>query len=85
MNLLFKFLGVFIFTIFAVAVEKANSQVPEGYSYSPSIDIDSNTVINDFQFNGYTDYWHDDYDRWMRYGSLFKIAISDLSKTIIQS
>jgi len=85
MNPLFKFLGVLLFTIGTVAVEEANSQVPEGYSYKPSINIDSNKVISEIQFNGYTDYWHDNYNKWIRYGSLFKIAIPDLSKTIIQS
>jgi hypothetical protein len=37
------------------------------------------------QFNGYTNYWHDDYKNAYRYGSLFKLAQLDVEKTIAQS
>ncbi len=40
---------------------------------------------NSFQFNGYTNYWHDVRDRWIRYGNLFKIALPDAEYTISQS
>ena len=32
-------------------------------------------VRNDFQFNGFTNYWHDIYMHWYTYGNLFKMAI----------
>ena len=38
-----------------------------------------------FQFNGYTNYWHDIRNKWIRYGNLFKIAIPDADYTIAQS
>ncbi len=44
-----------------------------------------NAVRNDFQFNGYTNYWHDTYSEWYRYGNLYKLAIPDVEKTIMQS
>ncbi|KPL11004.1 MAG: hypothetical protein AMS26_20945, partial [Bacteroides sp. SM23_62] len=44
-----------------------------------------NAVRNEFQFNGYTNYWHDTYSEWYRYGNLFKIAIPNVEKTIMQS
>ena len=44
-----------------------------------------NTVQNRFQFNGYTNYWHDVYRDWIRYGNLFKMANSDITLTIAQS
>ncbi len=44
-----------------------------------------NAVKNDFQFNGYTNYWHDTYREWYRYGNLFKMAIPNVEKTIMQS
>ncbi len=44
-----------------------------------------NAVRNDFQFNGYTNYWHDTYREWYRYGNLFKMAIPNVEKTIMQS
>jgi hypothetical protein len=44
-----------------------------------------NAVRNEFQFNGYTNYWHDTYSEWYRYGNLFKIAIPNVGKTIMQN
>ena len=44
-----------------------------------------NAVKNEFQFNGYTNYWHDTYREWYRYGNLFKMAIPNVEKTIMQS
>ena len=44
-----------------------------------------NAVKNEFQFNGYTNYWHDTYSEWYRYGNLYKMAIPDVEKTIMQS
>ena len=41
-------------------------------------------VRNEFQFNGYTNYWHDTYRDWYRYGNLFKLAIPDVEKNILQ-
>ena len=29
-----------------------------------------NAVSNEVQFNGYTNYWHDTYSEWYRYGNL---------------
>ena len=40
---------------------------------------------NDIQFNGYTNYWHDNYTTWLRYGNLYKMAIPDVEKSILQS
>ncbi|MEN8203751.1 MAG: hypothetical protein ABFS28_14230 [Bacteroidota bacterium] len=42
-------------------------------------------VKNEFQFNGYTNYWHDTYNEWYRYGNLFKLARPQVEKTILQS
>jgi len=45
----------------------------------------NNAVRNDFQFNGFTNYWHDTYTHWYSYGNLFKMAIPDAEKNILQS
>ena len=37
------------------------------------------------QFNGYTNYWQDNYYKWFRYGNLFKKAVADIDRTILQS
>ncbi|MEN8230104.1 MAG: hypothetical protein ABFS38_18225, partial [Bacteroidota bacterium] len=42
-------------------------------------------VKSEFQFNGYTNYWHDSYDEWYRYGNLFKMARPQVEKSILQS
>ncbi len=42
-------------------------------------------VKSEFLFNGYTNYWHDDYTNWFRYGNLFKIATGNVEKNILQS
>jgi len=45
----------------------------------------NNAVCNEFQFNGFTNYWQDIYRNWYSYGSLFKMAIPDVEKNILQS
>ncbi len=45
----------------------------------------NNAVRNEFQFNGFTNYWHDTYTHWYSYGNLFKMAIPDVEKNILQS
>jgi len=47
--------------------------------------IMDNTIHDEFQFNGYTNYWHDIYREWIRYGNLFKMANSNIAFTIAQS
>ncbi len=43
-------------------------------------------IVNDgIQFNGYTNYWHNTYHKWIRTGNLFKIAHDDVEKVIMQS
>ena len=41
-------------------------------------------IKSEVQFNGYTNYWHNTYDEWYRYGNLFKMALPQLEKTILQ-
>ena len=45
------------------------------YKYNGSFNPSENAVTTNFQFNGYTNYWHDIYRDWISYGNLFKIAI----------
>ncbi len=45
----------------------------------------ANSVRNEVQFNGYTNYWHNDYKEWIRYGNLFKMAVPNVANTIAQS
>ncbi|MBE9517223.1 MAG: hypothetical protein IMY68_01600, partial [Bacteroidetes bacterium] len=45
----------------------------------------NNVVRNESQFNGFTNYWHNTYTHWYSYGNLFKMAIPDVGKNILQS
>jgi hypothetical protein len=42
-------------------------------------------IINQFQFNGYTNHWQNSYTQIYRSGNLFKMAIPDVEKTILQT
>lgn len=48
-------------------------------------DTGSKSIVNQFAFNGYTNYWQDVYQKQYRYGNLFRINMPDLEKSIIQS
>ena len=63
----------------------AYSQNLDGYKYSGSFNPSENAVTTHFQFNGYTNYWHDIYRDWISYGNLFKMAIPNVEYTIAQS
>jgi hypothetical protein len=56
------------------------------FDYQGNIEIQlDKTSQNEFQFNGYTNYWHNTYSTWYRYGNLYKIAAPDVAKSILQS
>ena len=63
----------------------AYSQNLDGYKYNGSLKPAENAVTTHFQFNGYTNYWHDIYRDWISYGNLFKMAIPNVDYTIAQS
>ena len=50
-----------------------------------SIEPLKNATQNTMQFNGYTNHWQDVYRDWYRYGGLFKMAVDDVEKNILQS
>jgi hypothetical protein len=63
----------------------AQGQGIDGFKYSGSFNPSENAVTTHFQFNGYTNYWHDIYREWISYGNLFKIAVPKIDYTIAQS
>ena len=63
----------------------AYGQNLDGYKYNGSFNPDENVVVTNFQFNGYTNYWHDIYRDWIRYGNLFKIAAPNVDYTIARA
>ena len=85
MKTLFKTLCLLPIFILAPVSNIVSAQNLDNYKYSGSFNPDENLVTANFQFNGYTNYWHDTYKEEIRYGNLFKIAIPNLDKTIAQS
>ena len=65
--------------------ERTLAQNLDEYKFNGSSRLDENLVRADFQFNGYTNYWHDIYRDWTRYGNLFKMATPKIGYTIAQS
>jgi len=63
----------------------AFSQNLEDFGNNGSFNPEKNSVTTNFQFNGYTNYWHDSYRKWIRYGNLVKMAIPNVDFEIAQS
>ena len=63
----------------------AQAQNLNDFKYNGTFNPEKNSVSNSFQFNGYTNYWHDVRNNWIRYGNLFKIALPDADYMIAQS
>ncbi len=61
------------------------SQSLDDFKYNGTSSPEKNSISSSFQFNGYTNYWHDVRNNWIRYGNLFKIALPDADYTIAQS
>ena len=57
----------------------------DGFQNNGSFNPEKNSVTTDFQFNGYTNYWHDSYRKWVRYGNLVKMAIPNVDYAVAQS
>jgi hypothetical protein len=57
----------------------------DGFKYNGSFHPEEDAVTTNFQFNGYTNYWHDVSHDWVRYGNLFKMAMPNVDYTIAQS
>jgi hypothetical protein len=80
-----------LFTLSAIALllfisPEAIGQRLNSFEYNGQEEVQlENTTQNAFQFNGYTNYWHNTYSNWYRYGNLYKIAAPDVAKSIMQS
>ena len=85
MNILNKIRHVLPLLTFTWLTVSVNSQNLDEFRYTNSFSPEKNIISNSFQFNGYTNYWHDIRNRWISYGNLFKIAVPDADYTIAQS
>jgi hypothetical protein len=85
MRSLLKKLQFIILVLFTSSVTVIQAQIPDNLISNGSFDPGANAVKNNFQFNGYTNYWHDVYRENITYGTLFKMAIPRIDYTIAQS
>ena len=63
----------------------ALSQNLENFLYRGSFNPDATIIKSDFQFNGYTNHWHNIHRDEIRYGNLFKESVPDVQMTIAQA
>ncbi len=70
---------------FIFVTGNVSSQQLSDYIYKGKFDVMNNAIMNDMQFNGYTNHWWNDYKKWYRYGNLYKISIPDVEKKIVQA
>jgi hypothetical protein len=81
-----NFIRQLLFLLFSLILYvSAHGQALDGYSYNGKPFPDHSVVTDNFQFNGYTNYWHDISHDWIRYGNLFKVACDNVDYTIAQS
>jgi len=80
LNYLISLIILFV-SVFQTPVQAQNI---DNYKYLGSR-ASENIVHNENKFNGYTNYWHDTYSDLYRYGNLFKMAVPNIEKTILQS
>ena len=78
-------LSCFIFIVLVLTSTVAIAQNLDDFKFNGSFQPAGNSVKTDFQFNGYTNYWHDSFKEWTRYGNLFKFAIPKFDYMIGQS
>ncbi len=79
-----KYLFLFFSCFFLIGC--GGNKSADGFSATATdVDIAANTVQNDFQFNGFTEYWYDVYQTRLRYGNLFRINVPNAEAAILQS
>src|SRR5690625_1696254 len=82
MKLFFSTLFIIMLSFFS----HVKAQQLDGFKYRGAPHSFEEPAIEDnHQFNNYTTHWLNDYQRWYRYGNLFKMSIPDIQKTLLQS
>jgi len=84
MKLFLLFYLVF-FTVILSAQSTTPGQVITDFRITDSFESKIQTITQSEKFNGYTNYWHDEYIHLHRYGNLFKIGTPDIESVILQS
>lgn len=81
---IYRALSLVLFAFIFVTGNVSSQQLSD-YIYKGKFDVMNNAIMNDMQFNGYTNHWWNDYKKWYRYGNLYKISIPDVEKKIVQT
>lgn len=74
-----------LIVFYSLIAGSANAQQLNDYEFKGSSGPLENAIRTNVQFNGYTNYWHNDYKEWIRYGNLFKMSIPNVANNIAQS
>ena len=78
-------LQISLFSLLCLLGFSVHSQNIENFNCLEKNHPANSSIQESIQFNGYTDYWQDNFTTWIRYGNLFKIAVPDVQLTIMQS
>ena len=85
MNIKLKHLIISLLLSLVLFQNSIKAQKIGDFEFTDSKSPPDSIVQNNNNFNGYTNYWHDTYTNLYRYGNLFKMAVPNIEKTILQS
>jgi hypothetical protein len=74
-----------VFAITLLSVSAGFAQKITDFKIQQTSNTNNTGIINQFQFNGYTNHWQNSYTEIYRYGNLFKMPIPNVQSTILQS
>ena len=73
------------YSLLSLSGSRASGQKLDDFKYQGTTDSVHYMVNDGIQFNGYTNYWHNTYHKWIRTGNLFKMAVDNVEHVILQS
>ena len=71
--------------IILLSVSSVCAQTITDFKIQQTGNLNKTGIVNQSQFNGYTNHWQNSYTQIYRSGNLFKMAIPDVQSTILQS
>lgn len=74
-----------LFAVCLLAVTTVSAQKITDFKLPENASAKETEIINQTQFNGYTNHWQNSFTELHRYSNLFKIAVPNVQQTILQS
>jgi hypothetical protein len=74
-----------VFAMTLLSVSTVFAQKITDFKIQQTSNTNKTGIINQFQFNGYTNHWQNSYTEIYRYANLFKMPIPNVQSTILQS